>query len=105
MFGNFERAIEPESAGIETLEQKIERHDFGQRSGMPQSVRIGRLQYRSAVAIDHDGRKRRRIIFEPGMAMTVPVASMSVMHAGMRMPSCIDDGAGDSERGDDRSSR
>jgi NADH:ubiquinone oxidoreductase subunit len=72
---------------------------------MPQSVRIGRLQYRSAVAIDHDGRKRRRIIFEPGMAMTVPVASMGVMHAGMMMPSRIGDVAGDSQRGDDRSTR
>jgi len=35
----------------------------------------------------------------------VPVASMGVMHAGMMMPSRIGDVAGDSQRGDDRSTR
>src|SRR3974377_2461161 len=101
MFGDFERAIELEPAGLEPLEQKIKRHDFGQRSGMAQSVRAGGLQYRSAIAINNDGRKRRRIIFDAGV--TVPVTGMGMMLAGMMVPSRVgdvaSDGKGRSHRG------
>ena len=46
---------------------------------MAQSVRAGGLQYRSAIAINNDGRKRRRIIFDAGV--TVPVTGMGMMLA------------------------
>ena len=43
--GNFELAVELELAGFELLEQKIERHDLGERCRMAQAVCIGGVQH------------------------------------------------------------
>ncbi len=67
MLGNRQRRIELDLAGVETLEQQIERHHFGQRGRMAQSVGIGRLQHRAAIAVDHDRRERRIVAFGAGV--------------------------------------
>jgi hypothetical protein len=71
---------------------------------MAQSVRAGGLQYHPAIAVNNDGRKRRRIVFEAGMTVTVP-AMGGVMHTGMMMPSRVGDIAGDRQRRSDRGTR
>ena len=67
---------------------------------MAQSVRAGGLQYRPAIAVNDNGRERRRIIFEAGVTVTMP--GMGVMHTGMMMPSRVSDIAGDRKRRSDR---
>ncbi len=71
MFGNGKRRIELEPAGVETLEQQIERHHFGQRGGVAQRVGIRRLQHCAAVAVDHDRRKWRVVAFGAGVMMVL----------------------------------
>jgi hypothetical protein len=68
-----------------------------------QSVGVGGLQYRPAIAVNHDGRKRRRIIFDAGVTVAVP--GMGVMRPGMMMPSRVGDVAGDRKRRNDRGTR
>ncbi len=63
VFGDFERRIELDLAGVEALEQQIERHHLGQRGRMPQCVRVRCLQDGAAIAVDHDRGRRRRIFF------------------------------------------
>jgi hypothetical protein len=70
---------------------------------MAQSVGARGLQYRSAIAVNYDGRKRRRIIFDAGVTVTLP--GMGVMHTGMVMPSCVGDVARDRKRCSDRGTR
>ena len=66
VFGNLQRRIELDLAGVEALEQQIERHDFGQRGRMAQRVGIGCLQYRAAIAVDDDRRRWRSNILRRG---------------------------------------
>ena len=54
VLGDLERRVELDLAGIEPLEQQIERHDLGQRGRMAQRVRIRCLQHFAAIAVDHD---------------------------------------------------
>ena len=54
---------------------------------MTQGIRTGGLQHRPAIAVDNDGGKRRRIIFDAGVTVTVP--GMGVMRLGMMMPSLM----------------
>ena len=70
---------------------------------MAQSVRAGGLQNGSAIAVNNDGRKRRRIIFDTGVTMAMP--GMGVMRTGILMPSRIGDIAGYRKRGRDRGTR
>jgi hypothetical protein len=70
---------------------------------MAQSVRAGTLQYRTAIAVNNDGSKGRRIVFEAGVTVTVP--SMGVMPTGMMMPPRVGDIAGDRQRRSDRGTR
>src|SRR3979490_62479 len=53
------RVVELELAGLELLEQEIERHDLGERGRMPERVRIGGMQDRAGIAVDHDVRIAR----------------------------------------------
>ena len=70
---------------------------------MAQSIGVGGLQYRPAIAVNDNGRKRRRIIFQVGVTVAVP--GMGVKHAGMMMPSRVGDVAGDCQRRSDRGAR
>ena len=54
VLGNLELGVEPDLAGLEPLEQQIERHDLGERCGMTQRVGVGRVQDFAAVAVDHN---------------------------------------------------
>jgi len=54
-----ELAVELELAGFQALEQQVERHDLGQRGGMAQRIRIGRVQDGAAIGVDHDVRIAR----------------------------------------------
>ena len=57
--GHVERAVELELAGLQALEQQVERHDLGQRGRMAQRIRIGRVQDGAAIGVDHDVRIAR----------------------------------------------
>ena len=70
---------------------------------MAQSVGTGGLQYRPAIAVNDNGCKRRRIIFDLGV--TVTVTGMCVMGASMMVAPRVGDIAGDSERRRDRGTR
>ena len=54
MSGHIELAVERELSGLQALEQKVERHDLGERGRMAQRVRIGRVQHGAVVGVDHD---------------------------------------------------
>jgi hypothetical protein len=54
VLGNLERCFELDPAGIEPLEQQVERHDLGQRGRMTQRVGVRRVQHVSGVAVDDD---------------------------------------------------
>jgi len=72
---------------------------------MPQGIGAGRLQDRAAIAVDDDRGKRRGIVFEMRMAVTVPVSGMGVMRAGMMVPSGVGDVAGDRKGRGNRGAR
>src|SRR5215475_10798323 len=55
--------VELHLAGVEALEQQIERHHLGERGRVPRRVGIGGRQRRAGVAVDDDRRKRRAIAF------------------------------------------
>ena len=59
MDGDLERRVEPDRAGVEPLEQQVERHDLGQRSRMAQRVGVRRLEHLAGVAVDDDRGRRR----------------------------------------------
>jgi len=59
--GDFERRIEPDATGLQTLEQQVERHDLGQRGRMAQAVGVDLMQRRAGLGVDHD-RGGRRIV-------------------------------------------
>src|SRR5215831_7275053 len=54
--------IEIELAGLELLEQQVERHDLGQRRRVARFVRVDLVQHEARFVIDHDGRIRRMIV-------------------------------------------
>src|SRR5690242_14327768 len=105
MLRDLQRAVELELSVLQTLEQEVERHDFGQRRRMTQGIGAGRLQDRAAIAVDDDRGKRRGIVFEMRMAVTVRVSGMGVMRAGMMTPSRVGDVAGDRKGRGNRSAR
>ena len=49
--------VEPQPAGIEFLEQDIERHDLGERCGMPRRIGLRGEQYLAVAGINRDGSK------------------------------------------------
>jgi hypothetical protein len=58
---DLELAVELELAGLELLEQQIERHDLGERRRMALRIRIGRMQHRAGIGVDDDVRVRRGV--------------------------------------------
>jgi hypothetical protein len=59
MLGNRHAGVELELAGLELLEQQVERHDLGERGGMADAVRIGRVQRLACIGVHHQRRVRR----------------------------------------------
>jgi hypothetical protein len=59
MRGHVELAVELELAGLQALEQQIERHDLGERGRMALRIRIGRVQHGAVIGVDHDVRIAR----------------------------------------------
>jgi len=53
--------VEGDLAGIQTLEQQIERHDLGERRRMAESVGARRRQHRAGIAIHDDGGEFRAV--------------------------------------------
>src|SRR5262249_44769650 len=62
-----DRRIELELAGLELLEQHVERHDLGERRRVANLVRIGIGEYGARIRVDDDG-GRRRAVAGPGPA-------------------------------------
>ena len=59
--GDLERRVELEFAGVELLEQQIERHDLGERRWVSPRVRIGGVQHRAGIGVHDDIRVRRGV--------------------------------------------
>ena len=54
VFGRGQFALERQPSGLEPLEQQIERHDFRQRRGMTDAVRIRVPKDVAGIGVDHD---------------------------------------------------
>ncbi len=102
VLGDLERRIELDLAGVETLEQQVERHDLGQRGRMAQRVRVRRLQ--------HLRRYCRRPRSRPTAANSLrrgrdgaraPHGARHVMHAQTPMVPRVGGIAGDGENRSD----
>ena len=89
--GNFQFGIELQLAGFEALEQQIERHDLGERSGITDGVGVVGGQRRAGIGIDDDRGERRAIAWFLHM-----VADMLAVAAG------IGGVGGENDRGGDR---
>ena len=61
VLGHFHFGIELQLAGLEALEQQIERHDLGERRGMAAGVGIVGRQRRAGIAVDDDGGECRAV--------------------------------------------
>ena len=79
--GNPELRVQSDLAGIEPLEEQIERHDFGQRGRMPRPIGVGRVQYVTGGAVHYNRGERRRIYFG-GRARHVTIITMVAVSIG-----------------------
>ena len=62
-------------AGLQPLEQQIERHDLGQRGRMTRAVGIGRLHHGARIGVHHDRGIGGLVAFDGGGVMVAVVAS------------------------------
>jgi len=77
MFGYVKRAVELELAGLEPLEQEVQRHDLGERGRMAQLVRIDRMKGGPGIGIDDN--------FRIGRAAAMRVLSRLRMRVRLRV--------------------
>lgn len=96
--------IELHLAGFETLEQQIERHDLGKRSGMAKPVGAGRLEHRAGIAVDDDRRELRAVAFG-NVAMHPVVRVMAPRAPRVGGIGCENHGCGDREKSENANPR
>jgi hypothetical protein len=88
--------VELHLAGVETLEQQIQRHDLGERGGVTDPVGAGCLKHGAGIAIDDDRREFR--VGTLGRVALHPVVSVGAMPMAPRLGRI----GGEDDRGGDR---
>ena len=83
MRGHRQLGVELDLALLQPLEQQIEGHDLGERSGMARSVGIGRLHDRAGIDVDDDRGIGGLVAFAPGCA---EYAGGARLHCRRRRP-------------------
>jgi hypothetical protein len=73
--------IQLELAGLDLLEQQIERHDLGERGGMTRRVRVLLMQNLAGIVVDHDRGVRRIIVGTVNWALVPRVAAFDALRS------------------------
>ncbi len=71
VLGHLHFGVELHLAGVEALEQQIERHDLGQRGRMAAGVGIVRGKRRAGIAVDDDRGERRAVALAASRVVTI----------------------------------
>ena len=105
VLGHLHFGVELHLAGIETLEQQIQRHDLGERGGMTAGVRIVGGKRGARIAVDDDRGKCGAVALP--RHVVVGVVGIVAMPVATRLGSvaCEDDGSGECDQPENASSQ